>query len=371
MRILFCDNSLRAFWNFRGEVAKHFHKKGAEICLAVPENSFTTKDAECLPKYLKVYALRMNRNGSNPIDDIIFFHRLKDLFKSLHPDLIFTYTIKPNIYGSIAAHQLKIPVIAMVAGLGYVFSENSLKHRIGRFLYRLGLKKADKVIVLNESNKRTLLSGGYVDNKDLIVFRCGEGINLSQYTFYRDQYDNVKFLMVARVLYDKGYQEFVDAAQIVKRRYPNAEFELLGPLAEDSPMGVPYEVIRQHQEAGYISYLGETRDVTKYIKRNGTVSVLASKYLEGLNRSLMEACAMGRICITTEIAGCKEIVDDSVNGYLVKPHDAQELAEAMIRVIELTPAERRAMGTASRQKAEREFGVERVIDKYEEILRSL
>lgn len=368
MRILFCDNGLEPFLNFRGYIARHFHELGYEVGVIVPQSTCTDKLMANVPSYLTVHPLAMNRNGSNPISDWIYYKGLLHIFKSVKPDIIFVYTIKPNIYGSIAAHKLGIPVVAMVAGLGYAFSGNSLKHRLGRRLYGYGLRRANKVIVLNDSNYKILLTKKFVNEENLILFEGGEGVDLNQFAFREDDYETVRFLMVARVLYDKGYSEYVEAARIVKKRYPDIKVELLGPLAEDSPMGVPADIVKKDHNDGIITYLGETNDVPAFVGLNGVVVVVVSSYHEGFNRSLMEACAMGRICITSDIPGCKEIVKEGYNGYLVPPKNSVALANAMIKIIESSQEERKALAVNSNKRAKKIFDVHFVFKKYDKII---
>lgn len=367
MKIIFCDNGLGPFLNFRGYIAQHFHELNYEVEVIVPQSTCTDMLMAKVPSYLTVHPLAMNRNGSNPISDWIYYKGLLHIFKSVKPDMIFVYTIKPNIYGSIAAHKLGIPVVAMVAGLGYAFSGNSLKHRLGRLLYGYGLRRANKVIVLNDSNYKILLAEQFVKEVNLILFEGGEGVDLDQFAYREDEYDNVRFLMVARVLYDKGYSEYVEAARIVKKRYPDIKVELLGPLAEDSPMGVPADIVKKDHDDGTISYLGETNDVPAFIGLNGVV-VVVSSYHEGFNRSLMEACAMGRICIASDIPGCKEIVEDGYNGFLVPPKNSEALANVMLKVIECSPNERKAMAVNSNKRAKEIFDVHFVFEKYDKII---
>ena len=176
--------------------------------------------------------------------------------------------------------------------------------------------------------------------------------------------------MVARVLYDKGYSEYVEAASIVKHKYPNIQFELLGPIDESNPMGVPKHIIDKDVLDGKINYLGVTSDVASYLGLDGIV-VVASSYNEGLNHSLMEACAMGCPIITTNIPGCYETVEDGVNGYLLQSKEAQSLAEKMLKFIELSHIEKQKMSKASYQKAIKEFNVENVIEQYEKIVNNL
>lgn len=368
MKIIFCDNGLEPFLNFRGYIARHFHELGHEVWIVVPQSTCTDKIIANVPQWLTVHPLVMNRNGSNPLSDASYCIALIKLFRKENPDIVFTYTIKPNIYGSLAADKQGIPVVAMVAGLGYAFSENSLKHRLGRLLYRYGLRRANKVIVLNDSNYKILLTNKFVKEENLILFDGGEGVDLNQFAFHEDEYESVRFLMVARVLYDKGYSEYVEAARIVKKRYPDIKVDLLGPLAEDSPMGVPADIVKKDHNDGSITYLGETNDVPAFMGLNGVVVVVVSNYNEGFNRSLMEACAMGRICITSDIPGCKEIVKEGYNGYLVPPKNSVALANAMIKIIESSQEERKALAVNSNKRAKELFDVHFVFEKYDKII---
>lgn len=368
MKIIFCDNGIEPFLNFRGYVAEHFHKSGYDVSVIVPVETCTKKAIDKVPEYLRVYKVIMNKNGSNPLADLQYYRQLRIILKNNKPDIVFTYTIKPNIYGTLAAHNLGIRVVAMVAGLGYAFSGNSIIHKLGRSLYRYGLRKADRVIVLNSSNYKTLLSKGFSTKERLILFEGGEGVSLTQYPFCNDTYESVRFLMVARVLYDKGYSEYVEAAKIIKQKYPDIKVDLLGPLADDSPMGVPPEIVNRDHLLGYITYLGETDDVKQFVGLNGVVVVVVSSYNEGFNRSLMEACSMGRICITSDIPGCRELVQDKYNGYIVPPKNSQMLANAMLQVIEDSNEHRRQMAINANKLANEVFNIETILNKYDEIL---
>lgn len=367
MRILFCDNNLKSFLNFRGFVVNHFLAKGWDACVVVPESTCSPDVLNRCPDRLRVIPTDVNQNSSNPLSDLRYAANLYRYLKDFKPDIVFTYTIKPNIYCSLAAKLLNIPVVAMVAGLGYVFSGNNLKLKLARRLYKLGLKASNKVIVLNQTNAQILQSNGFAASKKLILFEGGEGVDLEQFTYKADSYETIRFLMVARVLYDKGYTEYVEAAKIVRKKYPNLQIELLGPLDESSPMAVPRAVVEHDHESGVITYLGVTDDVASYLSQPGVV-VVVSSYHEGFNRSLMEACAMGRICITSNIPGCKEIISNGVNGYLVEPKDSQALAEAMLHIIELEPSERAKMSIASHSKAQTTFDVKTVCDRYDAII---
>ncbi|EKU91880.1 hypothetical protein HMPREF9447_00866 [Bacteroides oleiciplenus YIT 12058] len=370
-KILFCNNNLSGLIHFRKEVICEYEKMGCEIIIVVTKQLITEMELAELPKEWKVYLVSLNPNSINPFSDFRYFFELHNIYKKERPDIIFHYTIKPNIYGTIVARLYKLTNIAMVAGLGYMFEGDSLKKRIARKLYKFSLRRANKVICLNASNAEVLLKGNYCEHRNLIWFKGGEGVNLDTYSYKPMQFETTKFLMIARVLYDKGYSEYVEAAKIVKRKYPNIDIELLGPLATDSPMGVPEEIVRNDHKNGFIKYLGVTNDVPSYVLRDGVIVVVVSKYLEGLNRVLMEACSMGRPIITTTNPGCQETVEDGVNGFLISPGDHLALAEAMMKFIELPQNKKRKMSEASRIKAKEVFDVKIVLEHYKLITKDI
>lgn len=368
MKVLFCDNSLRNFINFRGDVMQSFLQKGHEVVLIVPQ--MAGNESVALPKGIRLYELQFNPNSINPIADIKFLISLWKIYRKERPNIAFHYTIKPNIYGTVAAKLARIKAVAMVAGLGYMFTDNSLKKRIGRGLYKMALRLANKVFVLNEANKKILLEQRFVTPKRVHLMKSGEGVNLQKFPYREKDFTNTRFLMIARVLYDKGYTEFVEAAAILKEKYPTTEVSLLGPMAEDSLMGVPRSVVLGDVEAGKIKYLGETSDVPSYLKQDGII-VVVSSYHEGLNRSLMEACAMGCPSITTNIPGCREIVEHEYNGLLVPIKDTKSLADAMIRMVETPTETKQQYSRNAFTKAKREFSVDTVISTYWDIINEI
>ena len=366
MKAVFINNNVYGLLNFRPEVINSFRDNNWEIIVVLPNEDLKNNSKRSFPKGWKVYATDMQANGMNPFKDLRYLKSLISILKKEKPDIVVTYTVKPNIYGSIACAYCHIPNIAMLAGLGFLFKGNDLKKKIGRTLYKFAINLAKKVIVLNKSNYEQLLLTGFIDKSKLIWLKGGEGVNLEKYPFKPKSYKTVRFLMVARLLYDKGYREFIEAASIVKNKNFKIEFELLGRTAYSSPMGVPQEVLEKDIKSGIVKYLGVSNDVPSYLNREGTIVVIPSKYLEGLNRSLMEACATGCPIITTNIPGCQETVNVGINGFLVPKGDSEKLAEAMIKIIELSPEQREHMSIESRKLAEQKFDVNDVIKQYHE-----
>ena len=363
MKILFCDNSLRELLNFRKKVMYSYVEAGCNVVLVAPKNCDYVPDNPLI----KLVPIEMKRSGKNPFQDLQYCIALRRIYKEERPDYIFHYTIKPNIYGSLAAKSCGIHSSAMIAGLGYVFNKSGIGNRIARWLYKFALKFADYVLVLNKYNY-DYLRNRLVPEEKLMLLRGGEGVDLVHFyprTMEEREHD-VKFLMISRVLYDKGYQEYVDAAKAVHQVYPDVKFQLLGSIDVEYPNHVPEEQVKADSDAGHICYLGYHPDVVPYILESDCI-VLPSFYNEGLSRVLMEALAMGKPIITTDIPGCRETVEEGKNGYLVKPKDAKSLEQGMKKFLALTIEERQNMGRNGRQKAEREFDICDVVKTYHKI----
>lgn len=370
MKIVFCDNSIKSLINFRGDVIEHFVQMGHDVVLVAP---IVNDDdaATVIPTGCKFIDIKMMPSSMNPKYDIKLIKEYYKIYKLEKPDLVFNYTIKPNIYSSVIAKLQGAKVVDMLAGLGYIFSNKKNILKIGRWMYKIGLYCADKVIILNNVNADTIIRNGFAKEEKIIVFESGEGVNLEVYKYSENSFlESTTFLMVARILYDKGYSEFVDAAKIVKKKFPNANFELLGAMDVGSPMGVQYKDLQTDIDSGCIRYLGKTYNVCPFVSRKGVVVTLPS-YHEGMSRSLMEGCAMGRPLISTDIPGCREIVDDGVNGFLCKPKDSESLADAMIKFLELSEDKKLQMCNASHQKAVDCFDVKKVFKYYDDIVNEL
>lgn len=366
-KILFCDNVLWGLVNFRGSVIRHFIQQGDEVILVAPQDDESIMKVD-IPQGVRYIPVRLNRCSRNPFTDLIYCAHLYRIYRKEHPDYIFHYTIKPNVYGSIAARLAGINCTGMVAGLGYGLLGDGMLSRLLAVMYRYAFKYVSSIFVLNKFNYQYLLDHKFCTSAQLRLFKGGEGVDLSAYPYVREESGSpVVFLMVGRVLYDKGYREYVQAAKIVKQQYPDVRCQLLGMLDETYPAHVDEEELKRDVEEGTIEYLASTNDVMQYLGRSGVVVVLPS-YFEGLSRSLMEACAVGRPIIATDIPGCRETVDEGKNGFLVKVKDSSSLAEGMLRYLSLSDVEKQAFSRHSRKKAEETFDVRQVIKEYEKDL---
>jgi len=277
------------------------------------------------------------------------------------------YTVKPNVYGSIAARALGIPVVNNISGLGAVFMKETWLTCLVRGLYRLALSRSARVFFQNEDDRRLFVEGKLV-RQEVTDMVPGSGVALAHFeaTPLPATTHAIRFLLIARMLWDKGVGEFVEAARMIKSRGAHAEFCLLGFLDVQNPATVLREEMQAWVDESVVKYLGATDDVRPYIAEADCI-VLPS-YREGTPRSLLEAAAMARPIITTDAVGCREVVHDGVSGYLCHTRDAADLAEKMQRMIALSPEARAEMGRRGREKVERQFDEEIVINKYLETI---
>ncbi|MCQ2333126.1 MAG: glycosyltransferase family 4 protein [Paludibacteraceae bacterium] len=371
MKIVLCDNRLGGLLGFRREVILHLVEQGYQVTLVAPR---ATTNWDMVGKPLpcvRIVNVPMSPSGLNPFSDLRTYFAYRRIFREIKPDIVFTYTIKPNIYAGLAAKSLNIKCVSMFAGLGYIFEgDNFLRRQIIRF-YKWGVSGSKYVLVLNQMIHDQLLAKKIVNEERIILLSGGEGINLDEFPYSETNYTSgIRFVLLARVLYDKGYTEFVQAAKVIHRQFKNTYFEILGPLAYDSPMGVEDAVFEADRTAGYFRYLGVTNAVQEFLSSPNVVLVLPS-YHEGMSRSLMEGLAIGRPIITTDIPGCRETVEEGKNGYLVPKADTSKLIAAIKRFIALPEKEKERMASYSRHIAETKFDVRNVIQVYDQIIEKL
>lgn len=366
-KILFCDNLLWSLVNFRGYVIRRLRDDGYNVVLVAPKKGEYGKTLNLIPRGVRFIPVKMDRCGTNPLKDWAYYRALYDIYKKERPDYIFHYTIKPNIYGTMAAARLGIPSTALMAGLGYAFSDGGLLQHLAALMYKRAIRHATNVFTLSRDNYDYVVQKGISTEEKTIWLKGGEGVDLKRYPFKKNDSSKTTFLMVARVLADKGYYEFVQAARLVKEKYPEVKFQLLGQVDPSYPLYVSLEKIMRDVDSGAIEYLGTIDNVTTIEGKPGTVVMLPS-YHEGMSRSLMEALAMGKPIITSDIPGCRETVMEGVNGFLVQPRNTQSLADAAIRYLELSEQDKEFFSLASRRLAEQVFDIRHVYDEYKKVL---
>ncbi|HFQ5040308.1 TPA: glycosyltransferase family 4 protein [Vibrio vulnificus] len=344
--------------NFRGELLKSFRRCNVNtITMASGAN---TEQKKILSDFCHTYIdYPVARNGLSPIQDSKTVFALLSHFKKIKPDAILAYTIKPIIWGGIAARMAKVPdFYALVTGLGFAFQPGGFLKgvliRLVRFLYKTALKEAKGVIFQNPDNMQVFIDQGIVPKEKCFLVN-GSGVDLSHYE--KEQLSNKPhFLLIARLLGDKGIREYAKAAGLVKQRYPEAEFHLVGP-EDPSPDGIQINEVKQWHESGVIHYHGATSDVRPFIKVCN-IFVLPS-YHEGMPRTVLEAMAMGRPVLTTSVPGCKETVVNGENGWLVEKANVEQLAERMIWFLE-HPEHWKIMGDKGHHMANEKFDVHKV-----------
>jgi len=359
MRIAIVINTSWNIYNFRMGLIRALLAEGHEVVAIAPRDAYTQRlqEAGCRFVHLPM------EQGTNPLKDLRLLWGLYKAYKELQPEVVLHYTIKPNIYGALAAHWAGIPAINNVSGLGTVFINKDHVSRIALRLYRLAFRYPAKVFFQNPEDRKLFLRRGVVLPAVTEVLP-GSGIDLQEFVpapaFKRNT--PFVFLMVARVLYDKGVAEFVQAAALVRRKYPQVKCLLLGQVDEKSRSGIKRQQLQQWLATGAVAYLGFTDEVAPVIAAADCV-VLPS-YREGTPRTLLEAAAMGKPLLATNVPGCREVVVPGQNGLLCRVRNARDLADKMLQLLELSEEELEKMGQNSRQIALNRFDERIVIRKY-------
>lgn len=359
-RLLFSGNTAWSMYNFRKEVLQACVKQGYSVFVAAPKEAHFQEKIEALG--CTFIPIKLSAKSVNPFHDIALFFDYRKLLKTYQIDYCFLYTVKPNIYGSLAAMSLKIKHIPMVTGLGSAFIKKNFISALVTKLYKISFKRADQIWLLNEDDRQVFLENHIVPDNKITILSGGEGINLEDFPLVELPNDEPIFLLYARMLWDKGVGEFVTAARTLKQEFPNVRFQLLGFIGVDNPTAIAREQIDAWVSEGIIEYLGTTSDVRPMVQAASCI-VLPS-YREGMPLSLLEGGAMGRPLVATDVPGCKDIVDDGVNGFLCKAADSETLTQAMRKVICMTPQQRSEMGLVGYRKIKERFDVNNVILKY-------
>ena len=354
-------------YNFRVGLLKALEEEGYKIVAIAPKDTFSHKLEELGFEY---HEIKMNNKGTDPFEDLKLTMDFCRLFQKIKPIATLHYTIKPNIYGTLAARLAGVPVINNVSGLGTVFLDDGFSSKVARWLYRFTFRFSKKVFFQNEHDRELFIKQKLVDatKTDRLP---GSGIDTNKYVPIKHAIDKekVQFLFVARLLKDKGLFEYVDAARQLKKKYPEVEFAVLGPFYPGNPTAITEEAMERWQKEEVITYLGETDNVESFIAKSDCI-VLPS-YREGLSRVLLEASIMARPIITTDVPGCQELVDEGSNGFVCKVKDSDDLAEKMEKMLLLDDIERVNMGLHGRQKIIDEFDEQIVIDKYKKAIASV
>lgn len=362
MRILVLSNNFIGLYGFRKEVIKAILDAGNEVFISAP---FDDKKAYFEEVGCQLINTQFNRKGMNPIKDFALMLNYMELLKHTKPDVVLSYTIKPNLYGGMACQICHVPQLVNITGLGSAVENPGWLQKLTILLYKIGLRKTHTVFFQNNANREFCLKHGMVKGKNILL--PGSGVNLLYHSLqdYPAETEPIKFVFISRLLKEKGIEEFFAASEVIKKKYPTTEFHIVG-WCEDAYS----EKLKELQDKGVIVYHGPVGDVRPLIGM-ANCTVHPSFYPEGMSNVLLESCAAGRPIITTDRPGCGEVVDDGINGFVVKQQDADDLVEKMERFINLPYEQKKQMGRMAREKVEKEFDRQIVVKAYLDAINNL
>jgi len=361
MRIAIVANTTWNIYNFRLNIIRKLFDEGHEVIVMAPVDKFIFY-TESLPQVLHIPIHHLHRDSVNPLQDLRLFVELIRLYRHYKPDLVLHYTVKPNIWGGFAARLLGIPSIAIVTGLGYSLLHEGWINFVTGVLYKFSLPLHRKVIFENNDDKKLFEKEGLVSpSKSISIKGCGVDTTFFAPNGDGRRDDLITFTFIGRLLYDKGVKEFIDAAQLVKDQNTNIQFWLIGEIDKENPSSIRNEDLMKWIRDPNIHYHGATENIRKFIEKSDCI-VLPS-YREGMPKVIMESMSMERAVITTDTAGCRETVNENINGYLVPVRNSIALSNAMLRFIALSDQEKINMGKAGRIKVLQEFDDKIIADQ--------
>jgi glycosyltransferase involved in cell wall biosynthesis len=363
-RLLLIVNDAGFFLSHRLPVALAARAAGFDVHVATGRSALTNTIAA---HGLHCHELRLSRGGTNPIRELISFVDILRLLRRLHPEVLHLVTVKPVLYGGIAARITQTPAVVMaISGLGHVFAVDSPRTRTVRRLvlaaYRLVLGRDGlKVIFQNGADRDVLVRCAGLAAEKAVMIR-GSGVDLHAFRAVPEPSGTPVVIFASRLLKSKGVGEFIEAARLLQQRGVAARFQLAGDIDPDNAASATTAELASWRSSGLVEVLGHRQDVANVLAASNLVA-LPSYYGEGLPKVLAEAAACGRAVVTTDMPGCRDAVEPNITGILVPPRDAVALADAIQQLLD-DPARRRRMGTAARSFAEREFGLERIVDEH-------
>lgn len=359
-KVIIVYNSVYYIYLFRMNLIGKLNAKGYSVTVIAPLDKYPKEldklDFEFIP-------LKIDTNGMNPIADLKLIFQLYSFYKKISPDVILHFTIKPNIYGSIAARFGNFSVLNTITGLGTVFLNKGLVPKMVKHLYKHAFKYVDKVFFQNEFDMQFFIKNRLIENKKSEIIP-GSGIDTDKFKpiEIKENPKNIIFLFIGRVIKDKGIIEYVEAAKIIKEKFKGIEFQIIGQLGSSNIGALSKGELDDWEKENIVKYLGVTEKIKEFIS-NADCIVLPS-YREGTSRSLLEAASMAKPIITTNVPGCNNIVTDGVNGFLCKVRNSIDLAEKIKKMINLSNAERNDMGLLGREKMIEKFEENIVLKKY-------
>ena len=363
MKILVIAPKNRTVWNFRGDLIREIVGRGHEVLVVGPDMTDVDRIEALGARFTTV---AMNKHGVNPLKDLRYFTDLRKLIRRERPDVTFGYTIKPTIYGALAAKSEGVKrIVSMVTGVGYLFTSRSAKARIlktaAKMLYRMGMAAADTVIFQNPDDRADFI-GAHMVKADKTTIVNGSGVNMERFSpapLNRRDGEPLRVLCISRALRSKGVEEYIEAARILAERWPGeSELTLLGAIDESMSDSIERREVERAVADGVLRYLEERPDVREAVAESN-IMVLAS-HREGTPRTILEAMAMRRPVVVSDAPGCRQTVSDGVSGLLCRPRSAADLARAIHEMAMKTPAELDAMAQASLDLCRERFDVDSV-----------
>lgn len=354
-RILFLSNHFITLYSFRKELINKLIKAGHEVYISTPEDEQNTyfTDLGC-----RIVVTNMDRHGIDPLKDLKIIKAYRRIFKELKPDIIFSYTIKPNIYGALANRSGRYRQVCNITGTGGTFLKKGFVNTVATMLYKLSVKHAYKVFFQNTGDRDYFIEHGMIkDNYEMLP---GSGVNLEQHKLSdMPADDHVNFIFIGRVMAIKGIDQYLECAENIKKKCPNTSFYIAGFVDDDNYKGI----IEQKNKAGVIDYIGFQKNIDEWIEKCHC-TILPSIGGEGVPNVLLESAAAGRACIGSDIPGTRTVIDEGTTGYLFEKGNGRALIEKVERFLKLSYDEKKQMGLAGRRKMEKEFDRQIVVDKY-------
>lgn len=354
-KILFLSNHFITLFSFRKELIKKLCDEGNEVYLSLP-NSDENKIFEDMG--CKIIVTDIDRRGVNPKNDLKLIKQYKKIILQVNPDVIFSYTIKPNIYGTLVSNRLHYRQVCNITGTGATFLKNNMISTIVKMLYKLSIRKCYKVFFQNNGDKDYFVKHGMV--KDNWAMLPGSGCNLEEHSYSEMPSDKItKFIFIGRVMKLKGIDEYLECAKRIKQKYVNTEFLIAGWNEEEKYKAI----VEEYQEKGYVNYIGFRKDIVDWIKKCHC-TILTSHGGEGVPNVLLESSASGRACIGSNTNGINDVIENGKTGYLFQAGNADDLYNKVEKFINLSLEEKNAMGIAGRKRIEDKFDRNIVINAY-------
>lgn len=358
MKILILSNNANGMYLFRKEVLLAFKNMGYETVLSLPPDEYCKKIEEL---GFRVIPTQLERRGSNPVHDFKLFTNYERMLREESPDVVLTYTIKPNLYGGLACRIKRISYLMNVTGLGTALENPGVMGKILLKFYQIVAAKAACVFFQNDGNRQFMLERKVRMEKSRLL--PGSGVNLSEHPLspYPDETDGVIFLAVLRIMKDKGISEYLEAARRISEEYSNAHFYLAGEYEEETRR--VYEPrINELSDKGIIKYLGHIDNVPEVMAKSHVI--IHPSYHEGMSNVLLEAAACGRAVLASNVSGCRETLQQGLSGLLFNPADADSLVQTIKTILSYTESDRREMGLRGREYVENVFDRRKVVEAY-------